>query len=266
MQAAMARLVEFLNDDAVIDQHVIGWSCPVPYFGHLESAQLATVGINPSNREFVTADGVELEAENRRLPTLTSLGLRRWSEADGDAMDSILSACSTYFERNPYDGWFGALQRLVDGTGRSYYSPRSDACHLDIVPWATATKWGLLVPSIRRRLVDRAAGALAALIKQSPLMMLVLNGQEVVRQFETLIGERLSATCMPDWDLPRRNGRPVPGIAYSTRLNRIATTPLERTLLVVGWNHNVQSSFGVTNRVRDSMRDWLGVQQLVIEW
>ena len=191
MYGAMTTLLQMLDTHQAAGVEVIGWGCPVPFFGHLESARLATVGINPSNREFVGTDGSELAGGDRRLPTLGSLGLSSWLQADVATLRAILLACREYFERNPYDGWFGSLQRIIEPTGHSYYAPRSDACHLDVVPWATASKWGTLSLASRRQLARLAALALADMIASSPLTMLVLNGKEVVSHFEALAGLRL---------------------------------------------------------------------------
>ena len=266
MYSQMTRLVDVLDDDGLRADQVIGWSCPVPFFGHLESARVATVGINPSNREFVGLDGEELGIGEQRLPTLRSLGLESWGEADFTALRGILAACRNYFERNPYDGWFGALQRIIAGTGRSYYSPTSDACHLDIVPWATATKWGTLLPAARKRLVLRAAAALETMISGSPIAMLVLNGQEVVRQFEALTGQQFTVTFQPAWDLPRKSGRPVIGLAYTMTMDQLAGVPLQRPVAVIGYNHNLQSSFGVTTHARHAIRDWITDQHDSLPW
>jgi hypothetical protein len=266
MYGAMTTLLEVLDTHQLTDLDVIGWGCPVPFFGHLESARLATVGINPSNREFVGVDGNELVGHDRRLPTLGSLGLSSWSQADFIALRSILLACREYFEHNPYDNWFGALQRIIGPTGHSYYAPRSDACHLDIVPWATTGKWGTLSPAARRKLVERAAQALVDMIVSSPLTMLVLNGQEVVRQFEALLGNALHAQRVSDWDLPRRSGGAVPGMAYCSRISSIAQIPLDRDLLVIGYNHNLQSSFGITIAVRDRISEWINAQHRTLTW
>lgn len=264
MYGAVTTLLGVLETDANPD--VIGWGCPVPFFGHLESARLATVGINPSNREFVGTDGAELAGDERRLPTLGSLGLSSWSQADAAALRSILLACRQYFERNPYGGWFGSLQRIIELTGHSYYAPRSDACHLDIIPWATVGKWGMLSSAARRQLTHRAAEVLADIVACSPLSMLILNGQQVVSQFEVLTGRRLDARRIPDWDLPRRSGRAVPGVAYCGQISAIAEIPLDRELLVVGYNHNLQSSFGVTTVVRDGISMWIADQFGTVRW
>jgi hypothetical protein len=266
MYGALTALLQMLDTHQSAGLEVIGWGCPVPFFGHLESARLATVGINPSNREFVGTDGSELAGGNRRLPTLGSLGLASWLQADVVALRSILLACREYFERNPYDGWFGSLQRIIEPTGHSYYAPRSDACHLDVVPWATASKWGTLPVASRRQLAHLAAQALADMIASSPLTMLILNGREVVSHFETLVGFRLPAQRVPGWNLPRRSGRPVPGLAYRDRISSIAGVPLDRDLLVAGYNHNLQSSFGVTTAVRAGISEWITDQYRASTW
>jgi hypothetical protein len=266
MYGAMTALLEILETNQLADLDVIGWGCPVPFFGHLESARLATVGINPSNREFMGIDGNELVEQARRLPTLRSLGLSSWSQSDFVVLRNILQACRGYFEHNPYDGWFGSLQRIIGPTGLSYYAPLSNACHLDVVPWATIDKWGELPSAARRQLVQRAARALVEMIASSPLQMLVLNGQEVVRQFETFLMRPLDTLQISAWDLPRRSGRAVPGLACRGRISSIAGIPLDRELLVIGYNHNLQSSFGVTTAVRERISEWITDQYRTVRW
>lgn len=260
MYSTMATLLDLTDADNLAHLNVIGWGCPIPFFGHVESSQIATVGINPSNREFVGNDGIELIGHLRRLPTLQSLGLEDWAQADFKAMYDILSACQQYFEHNPYTGWFGTLQHLIEPTGHSYYSPLSNACHLDLVPWATSLKWGTMPPLVRKKLIQQAASALLRLIASSSLRVLILNGREVVRQFENLVGLQMTSQRVPSWDLPRTSGNSVAGVAYHARLNWLAGLPLDRELLVLGYNHNLQSSFGVTSAVRHHIRDWISTQ------
>lgn len=257
MYGSVARLLDVLESDRTVADEAIRWSCPVPFFGHLETARLATVGINPSNREFVDSAGNELQDAGRRLPTLDSLSLPSWGHADYVALRAILDACRTYFDHNPYDRWFGSLERLFEATGCSYYSPKATACHLDIVPWATTYKWGALAPRVRHELVERAAQALVELIADSCLTMLVLNGQEVVRRFEALIDQPLPIELAPAWDLPRSNGPIVKGVAFRDVLTDIGGIPLDRELIVLGYNHNLQSSFGVTGAARSAISGWI---------
>ena len=260
MDPGLAALIPVPGPGCGDHPDVLGWACPVPFFGHLETARLATVGINPSDREFAATDGTELTGPARRFPTLRSLTLRAWMDSDEDVRQEIASACCGYFDRNPYRGWFGQLQRLIEPTGLSYYEPGSGACHLDLVPWATRRKWGLLPSTSRASLLYQSRQATARVVTFSPLVMLVLNGREVVRQFEALSGQVLEPDRMPAWDLSRSNGHAVPGMAYLGSVTQVAGIPLGRRLLAAGYNHNLQSSFGVSAAVRDAISDWIAGQ------
>ena len=52
MDVLLSRLVRDLVDSNV-DSNVIPWACPIPSFGDFTRARVATLGLNPSNREFV---------------------------------------------------------------------------------------------------------------------------------------------------------------------------------------------------------------------
>jgi hypothetical protein len=63
---------------------------------------------------------------------------------------------------------------------------------------------------------------------------------------------------MIKWSLPRKTRAGVAGIAYSGDVTSIAGVDLGRPIRVLGFNHNIQSSFGVTKRVSNAIRQWLG--------
>ena len=141
MNGALSTLVRRLDSQLLSEARVIPWSCPVPSFGDLARSRIATVGLNPSNREFVDSLGNELDGACRRLHTLKSLGLARWSDAKAQHLRSIVDSCRTYFSRNPYGRWFKTLDYIISGTRASYYGRCEKACHLDLIPYATACKW-----------------------------------------------------------------------------------------------------------------------------
>ncbi len=236
---------------------LLEWACPVPYFGRLDQATAATVGINPSSREFVDGEGCELQGAERRLPTLRSLGLRDWSEADSGHLQAILASCDGYFDQRPYDRWFRVLDGLLAPLGATYYGRSPSACHVDLVPYATAEKWGVLSLEQRRRLLAAGRSAAGMFVRDSAIEVLVLNGQSVVREFETVSGARLRSEVVPGWSLPRSGPRHVPGVAYWGSADRIGEVDLGRRVRVVGYNHNLQSSFGVTAGVQRRIGDWV---------
>ncbi|WP_107773894.1 hypothetical protein [Nocardioides sediminis] len=255
MYRQISRLVDQLGSQ-VAPCDVLGWACPVPFFGEIATAKVATVGINPSNREFVDRAGTELAEADRRLPTLSSLGRASWDDATGDDIRSIALGCRQYFARNPYRQWFDVLDRMLCVGGASYYD--STACHLDLVAYATSTKWGVLPSNVREDLVRRGRATIAELIRDSAIEVLVLNGRSVVSEFIQFSGTALVARDVAAWTLPRSSGTGVGGIAYEGVIDTIGEVSLDRFIHVVGYNHNLQSSFGVTTQVMQRIGEWVG--------
>jgi len=253
------QLTGALESSEVRKWSVIPWACPVPYFGNLDKAKLATVGLNPSNREFVNAVGEELTGNIRRFPTLTSLGIQRWSAVSDKQFDAIDHACSNYFFGNPYDGWFRALDKLIIGANCSFYGMFAKACHLDLCPYATTTKWGDLSGTTKQALLDVGGDFLGNLIVNSDIRTLVLNGQAVIRTFEILCQVKLQALRVDEWTLPRSRGDGVSGFSYFGKLSKIGNWELNREILILGYSHNIQSSFGVTSKVRESISSWISL-------
>jgi hypothetical protein len=260
MAAATTSVYRLARGD-VDAQPVMAWTCPVPYFGRLRHSTVATLGINPSNREFVDIGGDELAGEERRFPTLGSLGLRSWADASSLDVTAIVSACDRYFAGNPYHRWFGTLDALVRPTGVSYYSDESPAAHLDLVPYATHIKWGALRGDQRRALLQSGQDLLAALLRDSMVELLVLNGASVVRQFEGVAGVELAREFNSTWDLPRRGTEWVRGVEYTGRVDRIGNVDLGRSIAVAGFNHNLQSSFGVTKQATEAIAQWVATRR-----
>ena len=74
---------------------------------------------------------------------------------------------------------------------------------------------------------------------------------------DRLADSLLASTDVPGWGLPRADGRDVPGIAYEGRLTTLSGEDLGREIVVLGYNHNLQSSFGVTRAVMKSISCWI---------
>lgn len=238
----------------------MSWTCPVPYFGRLQDSAVATLGINPSNREFVDVTGEELVGADRRFPTLGSLGLRTWEDASSLDVTAIVTACDDYFSVNPYQRWFDTLDALVRPAGASYYSAEHPAAHLDLVPYATHVKWGTLRPEQRRALLRSGQDLLASLLRDTRVELLVLNGASVVRQFEEVAGVALEREHNPAWDLPRNGSERVRGVAYTGSVDHLGDVDLGRSITVAGFNHNLQSSFGVTKKAMEAIARWVALQ------
>lgn len=253
----LSTLVRRLDGPHLRELSVIPWAAPVLSFGNLSQSRIATLGLNPSNREFVDLAGKELDGCHRRFHTLRSLGIKRWSEATNDHLQRIQESCNDYFAGNPYDGWFQALDKLMVGTSVSYYGLFSKACHLDLVPYATACKWTELTTKQRTALLNSGGDALGLLLRESPVEVLVLNGQSVIENLQLIGGCTFKREAVPGWTLPRRASSGVTGYAYTGNLCQISGVGLGREISVLGYSHNIQSSFGVTTQVKSAIQQWI---------
>ena len=257
MHEVLSTLIERLDDPASSETNIIGWGSPVPFFGDLSRSSVATLGLNPSNREFVDVEGNELHGASRRFHSLSSLRLTRWSDAEQEHQELIADYCRSYFLRNPYDGWFRELNHLISGTGASYYDASAQACHLDLIPYATACKWTDLTSFQRSTLLALAGDTLGILLRDSPIRLLILNGQTVVDNLQKLADTRFEKEAIPDWTLPRRSSSGVMGYAFMGAVRYLAGVRLKREVIVLGFNHNIQSSFGMTLLVKAGIRRWI---------
>ncbi|MCW1887513.1 hypothetical protein OKA04_22445 [Luteolibacter flavescens] len=260
MKSLIEQLLARIYSEDLKRISVMDWACPVHTFGDLNNASIATVGLNPSNREFVDAAGSELAGSVRRFPTLQSLNLSNWKEASDTDIAKIEAACVNYFSSNPYDLWFKKLNELIRGTGLSYYEwDGGGACHLDLSPYATGRKWTALTPKEKSSLLAVSGDFLGIILRDSNVEALVLNGVSVVKNFEILSGKPLTTSLRPEWSLPRVTGKPVDGYSYTGVIEHLAGIDLGRSIKVYGYNHNIQSSYGITKSVINSIRTWLAL-------
>lgn len=257
MTATLTSLLERLDNKALTKARVIPWSSPIPSFGDLSRSKIATLGLNPSNREFVDLSGNELVGISRRFHTLRSLGIKKWSDANSTHHSMILDSCNLYFHQNPYDGWFKGLDKIISGTNASYYDDSIKACHLDLIPYATACKWTELTSEQRAFLLNFSADTLGLLLRDSPVRLLVLNGQAVIDNLQRISGANFTQDTITTWTLPRKSGIGVKGFSYRGTVDEIAGVKLNRKVHILGFNHNIQSSFGVTTLVKSAIRSWI---------
>lgn len=253
---AFAACIDRLTEPTVLDGGVVPWACPVPYFGRPDAARMATVGINPSIREFTTPAGNELTGGLRRLPTLGSLRLTSWKHADATHVKVIAEACEEYFLRSPYDRWFKVLDSVLAHSQCTYYGDVPTACHLDLVPFATTSKWGDLSGRQRQQLLVAGSGLLAAQLARAPVQMLILNGRTVIDHFAAVSNVEFLETVVDAWRLEAGDWT-VPGVAYAGVATEIGGVVLDEAVTVVGFNHNLQSSFGVTRTAMRAIGEWI---------
>lgn len=251
------RLVGLLHRGYPIKLGAIPWASPVLAFGDPINSRVATLGLNPSNLEFVDRNGCELHPPHHRFESLSTLQISNWGGVDKNEVCRVLHACENYFYGNPYNQWFKRLERLLVDTGSSYYTSLGlKACHLDLVPFATLEKWSSLKSAKKAQLIELGIPSLVKTIFASDIRVLILNGSAVVKEFSRIVpNESLKAQEMSAWSL--QGGR-VQGVGYIGRVSQLSGFKLDRELLVLGYNHNIQSSFGVTSEAVARIATWIG--------
>jgi hypothetical protein len=180
-----------------------------------------------------------LAGPSRRLATCQSLGVKGLSRASDDVVRQVVEECNTYFHRNPYGQWFDQLERILAAVDNSYYDD-SSACHLDLVQWATDPTWSRLKPPhIRAQLLGSDGPFLLQQLRNEQIKLLLVNGMGVIR--------RLQKLALMNF----REKSPLSIRAYQ-KLRLFVGTLFDR-VRVVGWSTNLQSSFGVTNELRNEL-------------
>ena len=219
------------------DAYVVPGSTPVLSFGNAAVAEVATLGLNPSRQEFLYPNGHELTDTERRFETLSSLGVSSLSSASEPMLRRVVNACNGYFQANPYSRWFDQLEPVLQAVGASYYD--GSACHLDLVQWATDPVWGKIPDrAVQDRMLAEDADFLRHQLTAGSFKLLLINGSGVVRQFESVMGISLRAAGS------------VKGSSVESRMS-VGRLPFGTR--VIAWSVNIQSSFGVSNTLRDAL-------------
>jgi hypothetical protein len=220
-----------LRQAAPADCRVIECSTPVISFGNPATARVATLGLNPSRREFFE-NGLELDGARRRFETLNSIGAVSLADASADQLEQVLDRCYAYFHGYPYRRWFDQLDTVLRPLGASYYD--DTACHLDLSQWATDPTWNGLSSDARDALMTSDAPFLRQQIAHEGIALLLINGNAVTNGFARAFGLSLTEAA-------RVSDRAV--------TTRISTGTLGR-MRVIAWSTNLQSAFGLTRQLR----------------
>lgn len=179
-----------MADYPAIDELIPG-STPVVSFGNPVTADVVTIGINPSSKEFlVNGAGTPLLARSKkRLVDAEVLGLSKISALNREQAIAVIKGCYEYFNQetaNPYMTWFKHLNDNVNKhLGVSYLD--GTAAHLDLVQWATDPVWGGVASNdIKKRLLDADAEFLNYQINSGNYRAVFMNGREVINQLKSL--------------------------------------------------------------------------------
>jgi len=171
------------------DHHIVLGSTPVTSFGNPHTSRVATLGINPSSREFLDAAGQLLREDEKRLVDFQTLGKTDLSSLTQSQAEKVISGCHNYFKTgNHYPNWFNAMEEFaLAPMGATYFGDLADACHLDLVQWATDPVWDQIPdPAIKEELLKSDQDFLLHQLTHYKFERLLLNGRTVIENFDKL--------------------------------------------------------------------------------
>lgn len=196
---------------------------PVLFFGDLLGAQVATVGLNPSDQEYLTKDGILLAGPAQRFATLTSLGASDRSSLTDEQCAEAVEWMRDYYEpgKPVYGSWFKALSRVVEGFGASFRD--RSAAHLDLIQESTNPVWSELSALERETLLDQDLPFLEWEVRAFPITAVICTGKTVSNHVRRQLGVVVDdeGTLAADQVVGRPRGRR----RASRRLRRMELSP-----------------------------------------
>lgn len=173
---------------------VVPNSIPILYFGNLPKyvtpgKKVVTVGLNPSNKEFLCNDRKKSSNGPNSYSALCRFGERTFRKPkDEVSSNKYQDALNRYFENEPYMNWFKKLDPLLEGFHCSFggkFLPRKyTALHTDIASTtATFPTYSRLRNDVKRELFNEGFTLWTDLIEKclKPDYIL-LSGNDVIRK------------------------------------------------------------------------------------
>ncbi len=171
-------------------------SLPVVAFGDCKSARVATIGLNPSDKEYVDKSGIELNGSRRRFESLGSLGCEDRAQLTDEQCLIALDTMRDYFMPDkPVYAWFRPLGRVLDSLGSPYQT--GEAAHLDLVQEATSLTWSNLHavdPNAIKSLLQQDLPFLQEQLARFHFEILLCNGRTVFDEVRRLVNGEVSET------------------------------------------------------------------------
>lgn len=168
-------------------QEIVSGSTPITSFGNPSKSKIATLGINPSSKEFTTGSkNIKrlLPVKKKRLIDYESLEKKFGTYLTNDEAKKVVIGCHNYFENNNwYQTWFKPMEDYVlSQFGASYFSnSKVRACHLDIIQWATDPVWGQMTDlNTKQKLLEQDRKFLEKQLTSFDFDYILLNGAQAI--------------------------------------------------------------------------------------
>ncbi len=216
-------------------------STPVICFGDLFNSQIATLGLNPSNKEFVDNHNSFTAVRFQNCFSLSQSDLTKLNTIQTNL---ILNNCIDYFNGKPYKGWFNVLEKhILTKLNISYYN--KTCCHLDIVQWTTSNKWRDISDVNQNLLIDNDYPFLLQQLKFQNINLLLINGVGV---FDIIDSQE---------KIHIQKEETIKIKSETCRMLKFYFNIGIKKINCIAWSKNLQSTYGLTNDMRNSIGDWI---------
>jgi len=232
------RILEYLQKPLLPEMCIVEQSIPVLFFGNIETATYATLGINPSKQEFLDKNDVLLSSKEKRFVDRSILQKRDDECLSVIEARKVYESLLQYFDEshNPYTRWFNVLNNLLEDMGYSYYN--GSLVHLDITPWATNPTWNELDKKIKELLIDEGVKCLNIILESSKITSVLINGRSPMKYIENRI-------CKMN-HVDQLN---IGSVSCEIK------TGIFQGKIFIGWSTNLQSSFGVSTVFKSVLKN-----------
>ena len=180
---------------------IVERSIPIPFFGDIENARVATISINPSFREFQDKNKNLLKLSEKRFVDREDLAIQDTDTLNDLQANLVYDSLLNYFneDHKPYKSWFNWLDKYAGNMLKaSYYN--GSMVHLDIYPWATKEKWSDLDEIYRERALQNY-NLLKGILKEQSFDYVYINGKEVKEQLEKYFETKIIENKQGQWTI-----------------------------------------------------------------
>jgi hypothetical protein len=169
-------------------------SLPVLFFGDVAAARVATVGLNPSDREYLSDSGSLLDGAAQRFATLASLRAADRASLTDTQCEEAIEWMRHYFDpgRPVYSSYFLTLGHFLNGWGVDFTD--GTAVHLDVVQEATQPRWSGLARAARQALVGTDLPFLAEQVRLLGVHAVICTGATVSSLVKAQLGVEVRGT------------------------------------------------------------------------
>ncbi len=176
MKTVKELIIEYMQKPLPIGLDIVEQSVPICFFGNIETAKVATIGINPAKNAF---------SSNPALPDREDFATKDYDFLTIEHAITIYNSLQTYFNR-PYHCFFKKLETFVTPVFNCHYSDGT-MVHIDIVPWATNNNWAKIPQFIKKVFIEEYKEFFVKIINESNIKLFFVNGKTVKNELQRIL-------------------------------------------------------------------------------